>query len=172
MGGFIFDLDQTIVDSSIAEEFRKNRDWQKVYELIPDFTIYDGMRGLIDAIVSKGYYISIVTASPATYCQKVIEHFKLPITITVCYHDTARRKPYPDPILLASEKMGIKPNKIISIGDRDIDIIASKAASVYCIGALWGTEESERNKLISSNPNLIFNTPKELVNFLISKGRI
>ena len=35
--GVIFDLDQTLIDSSIAETERKRRNWKGVYELIPKF---------------------------------------------------------------------------------------------------------------------------------------
>ena len=38
--GLIFDLDMTLVDSSIAETARKNRRWGDVYNLIPQFTLY------------------------------------------------------------------------------------------------------------------------------------
>ncbi|PZF72610.1 HAD family hydrolase [Taibaiella soli] len=172
MGGFIFDLDQTLVDSSVAEMHRQARDWSKVYELIPEFHIYDGMLELLNKIVAKGYALSIVTASPSTYCQRVIEHFRLPFTVAVCYHDTQKRKPHPEPILLACERMAISPSKVISIGDRDIDIVASRSANVFSIGALWGSSISDRQKLIESKPNLIFTSPAELMDFLVLKGKI
>lgn len=41
--GLILDLDQTLVDSSVATEARRCRDWQRVYSLIPSFRMYQGI---------------------------------------------------------------------------------------------------------------------------------
>ena len=36
-------------------------------------------------------------------------------------------KPYPDPILLAAEKMGVAPEECLMVGDTTVDIRAGKA---------------------------------------------
>ena len=82
---------------------------------------------------------------------RIINSTSLPYNYTVCYHDTKRRKPFPDPILLGLNKLQVPANKVLSLGDRGIDIIASKKANVKTVGCFWGTQEKE--KLLASGPD-------------------
>lgn len=139
--GVIFDLDQTIIDSSIAYEYRKNRNWTKVYTLIPKMKPYEKVVELIKILISQGTEVAVVTSSPRTYCEKILAHLGIFDVITVCYHDTDRHKPNPDPYLLAISKMKNQKGKCISVvGDEEADIIAAKAvkgANIISILAYW-----------------------------------
>lgn len=42
-----FDLDQTLIDSSCAIELRRQRCWADVYNLIPQFKVYNGLNDFI-----------------------------------------------------------------------------------------------------------------------------
>ena len=48
--GVIFDLDQTLIDSSIAVEERRKRNWEKVYSLIPNFKVFEGVNDIIQLL--------------------------------------------------------------------------------------------------------------------------
>lgn len=172
MGGFIFDLDQTLIDTSSSEFYRKQNNWNAVYELIPGFKLYEGISNILSEINENGHKICIVTASPEIYCKKIICEFNLPIDLTVCYHDTKMKKPHPDPIHLALSKMELPSNMVISVGDRDLDIIASKSANVFTIGAMWGLNEIEKNKLLASSPNLTFDSVSKMERYLKLKGTL
>lgn len=78
----------------------------------------------------------------------------------MCYHDTVRRKPYPDPINLAIEKLDVPRDTIVAIGDDPRDIEASRRAGVVSIGAVWGAKHPE--KLVVSNPDYLVNNVQEL----------
>ncbi len=134
----IFDLDQTIVDSSIAEKYRSTRSWDKVYELIPNMSLYDGIYELISNLQKNGIKVAIVTSSPKPYCTKVLKHFNIKDVETVCYHDTYMHKPHPEPIIKLLELMKVNSEDAFSIGDDDKDITASLSANVRCGLALWG----------------------------------
>jgi phosphoglycolate phosphatase-like HAD superfamily hydrolase len=61
---------------------------------------------------------------------------------------TAHTKPYPDPILLAAQKMGVKPQECLMIGDTTVDMRAGKAAGAQTLGVLCGFgEEAELRQL-------------------------
>lgn len=165
MGRLIFDLDQTIINSIIAENFRKNRSWNEVYKLIPSFELYDNILDVMKRCKSSNYEIAIVTSSPSTYCNMVLNHWKIPHDFTVCYHDTNFKKPHPEPILKAIGKFqNPKHTAIISFGDRDIDIIASKNANVVSVGCLWGALDSK--SLQDSKPDHIIKTPSDILTVL------
>ena len=158
----IFDLDQTIINSSISESFRKRREWSEVYKLIPKFELYDGILSVLNIVKRNGIKICIVTSSPGSYCTKVIKQWNIPCDYTVCYHDTVNKKPHPEPINKALAYFNISSELVLSLGDKDIDIEASRKANVKSVGCLWGA--NDKTTLINSNPNFIINSPNEILN--------
>lgn len=158
--GIIFDLDQTIIDSQIAIDIRGSRLWPDVYKMIPKFTVYEGMIDLIDELNNLNIPLCIVTSSPSSYCDRVLNHHKIKINNRVCFHDTSRRKPHPDPILKGISMLNVPKDTIISIGDDPKDIIASKAAGVYSIAATWGSPSV--NDLTGANAEAICNSVADL----------
>lgn len=163
--GLIFDLDQTLIDSSCADELRKNRKWSSVYNLISQFRLYPNIVESLSLFRSRGIKICIVTSSPRPYCEKVVKFWKIPCDSMVCYHDTSRRKPYPDPIYKGLELLGNKTDMALSFGDRDIDILASNNAGVKSVACLWGSLDTD--SLRKANPHYILNSPDELVSFVL-----
>lgn len=162
--GVIFDLDQTIVDSTLAVTLRKSRNWPKVYELIPKFTIYKGITEVFDFLDHHNIPTVIVTTSPRPYCVKVVNHIKMRCDYIVAYHDAQPIKPHPAPMLKALELLKMKPSQAISIGDRAIDIESSHAAGIVSVGCLWGTKEEAI--LRKANPNHLINSPNEFIPIL------
>jgi HAD superfamily hydrolase (TIGR01662 family) len=157
----IFDLDLTLINSSVAEPNRQKRLWQSVYGQIPTFTEYEGIKDVLSHLRENKIRYAIVTSSPASYCKNVCTHWGICLDYVVAYHDTKKRKPAPDPILLALEKMKAKPADTISFGDRDIDIQASHAAGVKSVACLWGSEDQD--SLLAAKPNYIIHHPKEII---------
>lgn len=135
---FIFDLDQTIVDSSIALSMRQNRNWQQVYKLIEEFKLFCDFDHTIKLLREKGNKVGIVTSSPSIYCHKVLNHFNIPVDFAVCYHDTKNHKPHPEPFLKALEISNSSAEGSLTIGDEDKDIVASVRADIPAIGCTWG----------------------------------
>ena len=74
-------------------------------------------------------------------------------------------KPYPDPILLAAKKMGVKPEECLMIGDTTVDMRAGKSAGAQTAGVLCGFGEKE--ELLRFGADVILETTSELANKLI-----
>ena len=163
MSKIIFDLDLTLVDSSIAEEARERRDWPLVRSMIPGFKIYEGMQEVFDYIRINGIDVAIISTAPSSYVWSVIRHFNIPVNIVLGFHD-AIRKPSPDGIIKAMNLMNARSEDMISFGDRSIDILASKAAGIKSVGCLWGTQEESR--LILSHPDIILQYPSGIIDLL------
>lgn len=161
---YIFDLDQTIVDSSVAEKYREQREWGTVRTLIPKFKLYDGIDEIFKLLHERGERICVVTSSPESYCKSVLRHFNINVDCTVCYHDTKKHKPNPEPIIKAIELLGETPSNIISVGDAESDIIASKRAGVVSCLANWGRTQSN----IDTIADYVFDSVKDLKNYIIA----
>ena len=145
MHGIILDLDQTLLNTTIAEPHRRARNWRKVYDLIPMFEPYENLIEIVANQIGKGLSSCIVTNSPESYCRKVVDYWSIPVSSMVCYHDTRRHKPDPEPFMLALERMKLRSNYVISFGDKNEDIIASKRARVDSVFCAWGADESSTN---------------------------
>lgn len=161
MKGIIFDLDLTLVDSTIAEEARSRRDWQRVYSLIPQFKLYPGMEEVFRRIRMNRHrlVVAIVSTAPSAYVGRVVDYFNIPVDTIIGYHDAAR-KPSPAGMIMAMQKMGTTPGDTISYGDRAIDIQASNAAGIKSVACMWGSKE--QSLLLSSNPSQIIYSPSEI----------
>jgi len=167
MPGLILDLDQTLIDSSCAEIMRRNRQWPAVYSQIPQFGVYTGMDQLLAYIRMEAIKVCIVTTSPDSYCRRVLSHWAIPYDYTVCYHDVRHRKPHPESMLRALQLMRERPENVLSLGDRAIDIVAARAAGIKSVACMWGT--SERNALMSLAPEYIAVNPLEALSIVQSE---
>lgn len=143
MRKIIFDLDLTLVDTTIVEQARHERNWQLAYSLIPRCKLYDGMNEVMEIIRKYNLKTCIVSTSPRTYVENVVKHFNLPIQHIVAYHDAKPIKPHPAPMLKALELLGCDAKDAISFGDRVIDIKASNAANIESVACFWGTKEKQ-----------------------------
>jgi len=75
-------------------------------------------------------------------------------------------KPYPDPVLLAADELGVAPENCLMIGDTTVDIRAGKSAGAQTVGVLCGFgEEPELRKMGADE---ILGDTTELVGLLIA----
>ena len=159
----IFDLDQTLVDSKHLKKMRDSREWSKVFMQIESIKPYPQIDEIIKKLKSNNIKIAIVTSSPSGYCNKILKFNNWKFDSIVAYHDTKNKKPHPDPILLAIKNLGVEPSGVLSLGDRVIDIVASKNAGVHSGACLWDSDEEDEVR--AASPDFIFNTTSELKTF-------
>lgn len=160
--GVIFDLDQTLINSNVAREYRNARQWGKVYDLVNRMTVFDGIMDVLQILRQNNVKIAIVTSSPRSYCEKIVNYFDISADVIVCYHDTFFHKPNPEPIFKAVELLNEEPKYIYSVGDEEKDIVASNRAGVVSCYAKWGVIGDE---ITSEKSNFEFNSVGEMERF-------
>jgi HAD superfamily hydrolase (TIGR01549 family) len=90
----------------------------------------------------------------------LIKYFDVVVTGLSAEHT----KPYPDPVLLAAQKMNVSPENCLMIGDTTVDIRAGKSAGARTVGVLCGFgEEPELQKM---GADLILEDTTKLVDVL------
>ena len=160
----IFDLDLTLVDTTLAEPYRSKRDWDGAYSVLPQCSIYDGLNAIFDVIRKYGIKTCIVSTSPRPYVEKLVRHFNLPINHIVAYHDAKPIKPHPAPMLKALEVLGCDARSAISFGDRVIHIQSSNAAGIESVACFWGTKE--KSELLHSDYSHAIINPTEILTLI------
>ncbi len=164
MRNIIFDLELTLVDTTICEQSRHDRNWQQAYSLIPQCTLYNGIEDVFSIIRKFNIKTCIVSTSPRLYVEKLIEHFRIPAKWIVSYHDAKPIKPHPAQMLKALELMESNARSSISFGDRVIDIQASNTAEIESVACFWGTKE--KSELIKSGYRHAIISPKEIITLI------
>ena len=99
----------------------------------------------------QGHYpMAVVSARDENSTMRFLNQFDLVkyFDIIVTGLSAPHTKPYPDPILFAAQKMGVKPEECLMIGDTTVDMRAGKSAGAQTVGVLCGFgEEQELRKL-------------------------
>jgi len=68
------------------------------------------------------------------------------------------RKPHPAPLFHAMKGLGIPPERVLMVGDSQVDIEAGKGAGVATCGVLWGFGDPA-----AGAPDLLLSDPSELL---------
>ena len=96
------------------------------------------------------YPMAVVSARDESGTMAFLEQFGLVkyFDVVVTGLSAKHTKPYPDPILLAAQKMNVSPENCLMIGDTTVDIRAGKSAGAQTVGVLCGFgEEPELQKM-------------------------
>ena len=107
------------------------------------------------------YPMAIVSARDEQGTMRFVDQFSLAkyFDIIITGLSAEHTKPYPDPILLAAQKMNVAPEHCLMIGDTTVDIRAGRSAGAQTVGVLCGF--GEEPELLRMGADLILaSTPK------------
>jgi N-acetyl-D-muramate 6-phosphate phosphatase len=118
----------------------------------------------------KGRYpMAVVSARDEKSTVRFLNQFDLQkyFDVIVTGLSTPHTKPYPDPILFAAERMGVRPEACLMIGDTTVDIRAGKAAGAQAIGVLCGF--GEEDELLQLGADLILKSTSDLTELFLER---
>ena len=132
-----FDITTEHVDfPAMREEFLS------LYEqnLCLDTTLFPGMESLIDRLEAQHIAWGVVTNKFERFARPLLEQMGLASRAGVIVGgDTCpKSKPFPDPLLFAAEKVGVKPAAALYVGDDERDVQAARAAGMPVVVAGYG----------------------------------
>lgn len=95
-----------------------------------------GVAQLIASLGAAGIPVGIVTSGWRLKIDRVIALLQAEpyISVIVERDDVARGKPYPDPYLLAAERLGIPAGRTVVFEDAKSGVTSAVAAGAYCVG--------------------------------------
>ncbi|MDA8390446.1 MAG: phosphoglycolate phosphatase [Gammaproteobacteria bacterium] len=101
---------------------------------------FPGVADTLAALEASGRLWGVVTNKPEELAARVLEGLRLAGRPgCLIGGDTARRrKPHPDPLWLACERLGRRPAEAVYVGDDHTDILAARAAGMPGLVALFG----------------------------------
>jgi pyrophosphatase PpaX len=124
---------------------------------------YDGVAEAISTMHRAGVRLAAVTSKSRRLALRNLEFVGLfPLfTAVVAEEDATRHKPYPEPVLVALERVGAAPEDAVMVGDSPYDVAAARAAGVCSAAALWGP--FSRAALAAEPPDFWLERPADLL---------
>ncbi len=154
----------------------KNERFQAVYDGFVrayavhsrDFTKpYDGIPELLDHLLAHGIRHAVVSNKIDFAVQELCrEYFGKRISVSVGDDPSRARKPAPDSVFAALERMNVPGEQAVYVGDSNVDIETAANAGIPGIGVLWGFRDRENLK--AAGARYIVSTPSELEQLILS----
>lgn len=120
---------------------------------------YENIVDLLGRLREKGFKLAVVSNKPDGAARYLCDlHFPKLIDFVIGDRADIRRKPAPDPVLLAMRELGC--DDAIYVGDSEVDIQTAKNANVPCVSVAWGFRD--RDELIASGADYLADTADEL----------
>lgn len=144
------------------EEYKKIFEEYCMYRVEP----YDGITELLSALKAKDVKTAVLSNKPHDRtCEVIFSIFgKESFHVVQGQTEGIRRKPSPEGVFHIMDKLGLKPDEILYLGDTGTDMQTGKAAGVFTIGALWGFRE--KKELLENHSDAIIKNPLQLLDYL------
>lgn len=154
-----------------AEEGAKiyrSYNYENFLELIE---VFPGILELLKELKNRGYKTGIVTSRLWYSTEIGLNKYDMQqyFDAIVTCDDTDKHKPDPEPVNIALDRLGSKPEEAIMIGDSMFDIICAKNAGVKAALVSWALAVSEEDKYGENAPDYILETAEDLLNILEGK---
>ncbi len=125
------------------EELEMLRERYRAYQFVHHDEVikeYPGTTAVLENLHARGLVMGIVTSKGNELAQRGIDITGLSkfLPVVIGADSVTRHKPEPEPVLLALEKLGVRANEALMVGDSPHDINSGNAAGVRTVGALWG----------------------------------
>jgi phosphoglycolate phosphatase len=133
-----------------------------------DFTKpFPGTFDLLNALKKRNIKMGVVSNKPQEFTTSVLEKLDLAPYFQVAFgpEATTNRKPHPEPLLVALQKLVAQPHEAVMIGDSIVDIQAAQAAQIRVAVLTHGY--GTREVLSSANPDWMVDSLQELIPILV-----
>jgi phosphoglycolate phosphatase len=102
-----------------------------------DSRLFPGVRTGLQGLQALGYALACVTNKPTEFTRPLIDRLGIAdfFTVVLGGDATERKKPAPDALLLAAERLGVTPQRMLLVGDSINDVGAARNAGcpVVCV---------------------------------------
>ncbi|TKT69377.1 phosphoglycolate phosphatase [Aquamicrobium sp. LC103] len=108
-----------------------------------------GAREALAHLRANGIATAVATNKPEKAANEVLSHFGLAgmLATVVAGEAVARKKPAPDALLLALERLGVPPSKALMVGDSKADVGAARAAGMPVVIVRGGYTQTPPEEL-------------------------
>jgi pyrophosphatase PpaX len=127
---------------------------------------YDEVASTLAALHERGHALAVVTSKAEPLAHRGLAHVGLDdfFDVVVGLESCTRHKPDPEPVRVALDRLSMRPEDAVFVGDSPHDMAAGRAAGVATIAALWGP--FSRAQLAPSEPDYYIERMSELLSIV------
>lgn len=160
----LFDLDETLVDTSGLKMARDAGDWPTVLDSLDKATAYAGDPHKLPAqLRAHGVSVGVVTAGARHYAEALMRRFGIAVDVLITGSDGLAPKPDPAQLLAALDELGVSAKSSAYVGDDVLDHEAAAHAGVMSVGAIWGKPKGMAKDWARAWPDLAFLEPEKVL---------
>jgi phosphoglycolate phosphatase len=133
-------------------------------------TVYPGIVEMLDALSKDKVRLAVATSKDESIAQAVLEHFGLSDRFDAVVGATrdGTRHHKVDVIAETLHRLGLRPDGVAMVGDRDHDMLAARQHGLVAVGVLWGF--GDRQELAEAGAQWLIEKPDDLPGVLASSG--
>lgn len=130
-------------------------------------TLFEGMDALLASLEARAIPWGIVTNKPARFADPLVRALGLSerCATLICPDHVRQRKPHPEPLLLACDRLGVPAHASVYVGDHERDIEAGRRAGMHTVAVRYGYIE-EPAAVDSWQADFIADTVNDLAKLL------
>ena len=126
---------------------------------------YGGIAELLETLRERGIKVAVITNKAHNMAAIILEKlFGNVFDSVVGMSDMYPKKPNPTSTLKTLEKLGVKREESLFIGDSEVDILTAKNSNIKSVGVSWGFRSVE--KLRKTGADYIITSPFELLSII------
>jgi pyrophosphatase PpaX len=120
-----------------------------------EVVLIDGARDALLRVRRAGLRAGIVTSGDRVRVGRELDDLKVAslFEVVVCAEDIVYRKPHPEALLLALDKLGVGAAEAVYVGDSPEDVQMARAAGVTAVGIPGGFPN--RDALAAARPDVL-----------------
>ena len=128
---------------------------------------YDGLYEVMTALRSKEYKLAVLSNKPDNLVGGIVKKlFGERFFVAAMGQTELPRKPDPTVPLMIAREQGTELEDCYFIGDSEVDVQTAKNSGMHAVAVSWGFRE--RSVLEASEPEVIIDTPAELLDLFES----
>jgi len=166
----IFDLDDTLLDSSALRQAREARDWGAVLGRLDEVHEFDTAEGeprvteLPSIVRDTGLSVGVLTHSPRPYAIELLRAHGITAEAIVTGSDGYPPKPDPTGLKAVLAELAVDAADALLVGDDSVDFEAAAAAGASSAGVAWSADPQPNWR--HSWPDVAASRPSRLVEML------
>lgn len=127
---------------------------------------YDGINELLMSLKEKGIRLAVLSNKPHEETIHVVETLfgSECFDIIQGQRPDVAIKPSPEGIFRILDRLKLKKEDVIYVGDTSTDMKTGKSAGVFTVGVLWGFREQK--ELEEHHADIIINNPQILLDYI------
>ena len=126
---------------------------------------YDGIVDLLRKLKNHGFKTAVVSNKSDSNVKSLVSGFFDGLfDVSIGSTEGIARKPAPDMVNIALERLGVSKEDAIYIGDSEVDLNTAKNSFLDMITVTWGFRDKDH--LIKNGATVFADTPREILDLL------